>query len=104
MPSSINGLGIPTPPAALPLAPAAQGSASAEDAPVFGNLLMKSLSDVNGIEQAANVAVEKGFTGDDLTQIEAMTSLKKADLALRLMIQIRTKIMDAYSEIKQMQM
>jgi flagellar hook-basal body complex protein FliE len=33
-----------------------------------------------------------------------MTSMKKADLALRLMIQVRNKIMDAYTEIKQMQM
>ena len=42
--------------------------------------------------------------GEDVTQIEAMTAMKKADLAMRLMIQVRNKIMDAYTEIKQMQM
>jgi flagellar hook-basal body complex protein FliE len=104
MPSSINGLGIPTPPAAPPAEPAGPGSLPPADAPLFGSLLFKSLNQVNGLEQSAHAAVEKGFTGDDVTQVEAMTSLKKADLALRLMIQIRNKIMDAYSEIKQMQM
>ena len=39
-----------------------------------------------------------------MTQIEVMTSMKKADLALRMMIQIRNKIMDAYDEIKQLRM
>ena len=39
-----------------------------------------------------------------ITQVEAITAMKKADLALRLMIQFANKIMDAYTEIKQMQM
>jgi flagellar hook-basal body complex protein FliE len=104
MPSSINGLGIPTPPPA-PGPLSANGAAAADqEAPLFGDLLVRSLSQVNGLEQSAQAAVEKSFTGDDMTQIEAMTSMKKADLALRLMIQIRNKLMDAYSEIKQMQM
>jgi flagellar hook-basal body complex protein FliE len=30
--------------------------------------------------------------------------MKKADLSLRMMIQVRNKIFDAYNEIKQMQM
>ncbi len=100
---SINGLGLPKP--TVPTAPTAgQGSVQAGEAPVFQNLLLKSLNQVNGLEASANAAVEKSFTGDDITQIEAMTSMKKADLALRLMIQVRNKIMDAYTEIKQMQM
>ncbi len=104
MPISINGLGIPAPPPAPPAAPAGSGSVPAGDAPLFGNLLLKSLNQVNGLEQSAHAAVEKGFTGDDVTQVEALTSMKKADLALRLMIQIRNKIVEAYTEIKQMQM
>jgi flagellar hook-basal body complex protein FliE len=104
MSSSINGLGIPMPPTAPAASPVASGPASAGDAPLFGDLLIKSLSQVNGLEQSAHAAVERSFVDDDLTQIEAMTAMKKADLAMRLMIQVRNKIMDAYSEIKQMQM
>jgi flagellar hook-basal body complex protein FliE len=104
MPSPINGLGIPTPPVAQPsLASGPEVSAAGETSD-FGNMLLKSLNQLNGMQQSAQTAVEKSFAGDDITQIEAMTSMKKADLAMRLMIQIRNKIMDAYTEIKQMQM
>jgi flagellar hook-basal body complex protein FliE len=102
--TSINGLGFPTPPATPPAAPAASGSAQPADAPLFSDLLSKSLNQVSSLEQSAQAAVERSFAGDDVTQVEALTSMKKADLALRLMIQIRNKIMDAYTEIKQMQM
>jgi flagellar hook-basal body complex protein FliE len=104
MPSSINGLGFPTPPPAPSASSAIRTSAPDQEAPLFGDLLAKSLAHVNGLEQSAQTAVEKSFVDDDMTQIEAMTAMKKADLALRLMIQIRNKIMDAYAEIKQMQM
>ncbi len=101
MTGSISGLGIPIP----PMAPApSPGAPPATDGPLFGELLLKSLSQANGLEQSAQAAVERSFGDDDLTQIEAMTAMKKADLAMRLTIQIRNKIMDAYSEIKQMQM
>jgi len=104
MPSSINGLGIPTPPLAPPSAAAGPDSLSAAESPLFGKLLLKSLSQVSGLEQSAQAAVEKSFAGDDITQVEALTSMKKADLALRLMVQIRNKVVEAYNEIKQMQM
>ena len=104
MPSSINGLGIPTPPPAPGPLSASGGAANSQESSLFGDLLVRSLSQVNGLEQSAQAAVEKSFADDDMTQIEAMTSMKKADLALRLMIQIRNKLMDAYTEIKQMQM
>jgi flagellar hook-basal body complex protein FliE len=104
MSASINGLGIPLPPTAPAASGAGPGSAPGGDTSLFGDLLAKSLGQVNGLEQSAQAAVERSFAGDDTTQIEAMTAMKKADLALRLMIQVRNKIMDAYSEIKQMQM
>jgi flagellar hook-basal body complex protein FliE len=104
MSASINGLGIPLPPTAPAASQVGPGSAPAGDTPLFGDLLAKSLGQVNGLEQSAQAAVERSFADDDMTQIEAMTAMKKADLALRLMIQVRNKIMDAYTEIKQMQM
>jgi flagellar hook-basal body complex protein FliE len=104
MTGSISGLGIPIPPMAPAASPLAPGAPPAADAPLFGELLLKSLNQANGLEQSAQAAVERSFADDDITQIEAMTAMKKADLAMRLMIQIRNKIMDAYTEIKQMQM
>jgi flagellar hook-basal body complex protein FliE len=104
MPSSINSLGIPTTPPRPSALPASGTAGPDQEAPLFGDLLVKSLGQVNGLQESAQAAVEKSFVDNDMTQIEAMTSMKKADLALRLMIQIRNKIMDAYTEIKQMQM
>jgi flagellar hook-basal body complex protein FliE len=104
MTGSINGLGIPMPPTAPTGSPLTPGGSATSEGPAFGDLLLKSLNQANGMQESAQDAVEKSFAGDDLTQIEAMTAMKKADLSLRLMIQIRNKIMDAYTEIKQMQM
>jgi flagellar hook-basal body complex protein FliE len=67
-------------------------------------MLLEQLGKVNALDQSAQSAVERSLSGGDITQVEALTEMKKADLALRMMIQIRNKIFDAYSEIKQMQM
>ncbi len=102
--NAVNGFPIPAPPAAPAAGPSGSASTAAAGSPLFGNLLLQSLGQVNALDQSAQGAVEKAFTGDDVSQVEVLTSMKKADLALRLMVQIRNKIMDAYSEIRQMQM
>ena len=102
--NSINGFPVPAPPTAPSAGPSGSASTSAAGPNLFGNLLLQSLGQVNAFDQSAHSAVEKAFSGDDVSQVEVLTSMKKADLALRLMVQIRNKIMDAYSEIRQMQM
>ncbi len=102
MPSAINGLTFPLIPPAPPQV-AADPPASAEP-PLFQNLLMESLGRVESLQQSAQTAVEKGLAGGDITQVEVMTAMKKADLALRMMLQIRNKILDAYNEIQQLRM
>ena len=42
--------------------------------------------------------------GGDITQVEVFSAFKKADLALRMLLQIRNGVLEAYNEIKQMQM
>ena len=79
-------------------------SPSTGQSPPFADLLMQQLGQVNSLEQTAQAAVEKSLAGDDISQVEVLTEMKKADLALRMMIQVHNKIFDAYSEIKQMQM
>ena len=78
MSASINGLGIPLPPTAPAASQVGPSSAPAGDTPLFGDLLAKSLGQVNGLEQSAQAAVERSFADDDMTQIEAMTAMKKA--------------------------
>jgi flagellar hook-basal body complex protein FliE len=104
MSNSINGLGFPQPPAAPNPSPGGPGVQSSADMPRFETLLMRSLNQADALQQQAQAAVEKGLAGGDITQVEMLTSMKKADLALKLMVQIRNKIFDAYTEIQQLRM
>ncbi len=79
-------------------------SAPAGQRPMFADMLLNQLGQVNALDQSAQSAVERSLSGGDISDVEVMTEMKKADLALRMMIQVHNKIFDAYNEIKQMQM
>lgn len=68
----------------------------------FQNLLADSLNQVNSMQAASQTAIEKSLAGGDITQVEVFTAVKKADLALRMMLQMRNKAMEAFEEIKQL--
>ncbi len=70
----------------------------------FQDLLLKAVDDVSAMQHQAEVAALRSVTDGDVTQVEALAALKKADLALRLMLQIRNKLLQAYQEIQQMRM
>lgn len=66
----------------------------------FQNLLVESIDHVNQMQLDANKAVESLMTGGDVNPAEVLTSLQKADLSLRMMLQIRNKLVQAYQEVK----
>jgi len=70
----------------------------------FQNLLTQAINDVSALQQQAEVSALQSMSGGDVTEVEALAALKKADLALRLMLQIRNKLVQAYQEIQQMRM
>ena len=49
------------------------------------------------------MSIQDAISGGEITQVEVATALKKADLSLRMMLQVRNKLLDAYNEIRQMQ-
>ena len=61
------------------------------------------MNQTSSLAQSAEQAVETSLTGGDITQIEVLSAVKKADLALRMMMQIRNKLLEGFNEIKQMQ-
>lgn len=69
----------------------------------FQQLLTSALRDTAALQNNAQQAVQSKLAGDDITNVEVLADLRKADLALRLMLQIRNKLLEAYNEIKQMQ-
>ncbi len=48
----------------------------------------------------ADHAIEQLATGADVSPAEVMTAVQKADLAFRMLMQIRNKFVQAYDEVK----
>ena len=68
----------------------------------FKNLLLEGLNQVNQVQVDADQAVQQLFTGGDVDPAEVLTAVQKADMAFRLMMQIRNKLVGAYEEVKDM--
>ncbi len=73
---------------------------SAGDAGSFKSALLKSIDDVNSVQIQADQAVETLMTGGDADPAAVLTAVQKADLAFRMMMQMRNKVMQVYQEVK----
>lgn len=93
-------------PGSIPLPPAvgSLGSGGAaggvEGRSAFKDVLLESIEQVNSMQQDANKAMEAFATGGDVTPAEVLTAVQKADLAFRMMMQIRNKLVQAYQEVQ----
>jgi flagellar hook-basal body complex protein FliE len=68
--------------------------------PAFKDVLLNSIREVNDAQHEADRAVEALFTGEAVNPAEVLTAVQKADLAFRMMMQIRNKLVAAYDEVK----
>ena len=69
----------------------------------FGGMLNDALGEVNNLQQQADESIKNMVTGDGKNIHETMISLEKADISFKLMMKVRTKLMDAYNEVIKMQ-
>jgi flagellar hook-basal body complex protein FliE len=92
----INNISIPQA-LTTPSAPAIGGQSNG---PSFKDVLVDSIQQVNSMQLEADQAVETMFTGGDINPAEVLTAVQKADLAFRLTMQMRNKLMEVYQEIK----
>lgn len=67
-------------------------------------MLFNSLGQVNQLEHQAQMNIEGRLLGEDITSAEVFTSMRKADMALKMMMQVRNKLVDAYQEIQNLRM
>lgn len=74
---------------------------SKQSGETFRNLLVDSIENVNQMQQQADTAVEALFSGGDVNPAEVLTAVQKADMAFRLTMQVRNKLMDVYREIQE---
>lgn len=68
----------------------------------FADTLKKSIDDVSKLQQDASQAVTDLATGKTENVSGVMTAVEKSDLAFKTLLAIRSKLMDAYTEIKGM--
>jgi flagellar hook-basal body complex protein FliE len=76
-------------------------SAGATPASNFADVLKKSIDEVSKLQEEASQAVEAVASGQSQNVTGVMSAVEKADLAFKTLLAIRTKLMDAYDEIKQ---
>lgn len=68
----------------------------------FQSVLLNSLEEVNRLQQQAAAGTSDLFVGRTDNVAEVMGRVRKAEVAFTLMMEIRNKLIDAYSEIRQM--
>ncbi len=69
----------------------------------FAGLLRDQVENVNTMQMDANEMVHTMLTGGDVNEAEVLTSVQKADLAFRMLLQVRNKLVEAYREVQQIQ-
>jgi flagellar hook-basal body complex protein FliE len=86
--------------------PPATTAPAGKTAPVegkdFQHYLVESLEKVNQLQTEADAGVQRLLTGESDNVAEVFSASRKAGIAFDLLMEIRNKLLDAYSEIKQM--
>jgi len=69
----------------------------------FADALKQSIDQVNEYQKNADSAIKNMAAGKTKNIHETMLAIEKADMSLKLMMQVRNKVLDAYKEIMRMQ-
>jgi flagellar hook-basal body complex protein FliE len=94
--TAINNISIPQ----APVMPQVPSLDARPDGASFKDMLADSIQQVNTMQLDADKAVETLFTGGEINPAEVLTAVQKADLAFRLTMQMRNKLMEVYQEVK----
>ena len=84
------------------ITPITQPPAASTEAPSSGfkEFLLDSIGQVNEMQNQADKSVETLFTGGDVNPAEVLTAVQKADLAFKMMMQVRNKLVQTYHEVR----
>jgi flagellar hook-basal body complex protein FliE len=78
-------------------------SNSKKDNTSFSDLLAKSLNDVNKLQITADNAINEIATGKMDNIQDAVMAIEKADISMRLLLEVKNKAVQAYNQIMNMQ-
>ncbi len=68
----------------------------------FKSYLLESLEKVNRLQLEADAGVQKLLTGETDNVAEVFSAARKAGIAFDMLMEIRNKLMEAYTELRQM--
>ena len=78
-------------------------SPKTEDKQAFGQMLSRSIEDVDQAHKHADNMITKMASGENIDIHNTMIAVEKADISFQLMMQVRNKLVGAYQEIYRMQ-
>ena len=70
----------------------------------FSTFLLEAVKGVNQLQHDAEIAVQHYTVGKSQNLHDTMMAMEKADISLRLLMQVRNKAVEAYQEIMRMQL
>jgi flagellar hook-basal body complex protein FliE len=74
-----------------------------DNSPSFADTLKNAVTSVNQMSKESDVQIQKLATGENKNIAEVMIQAEKASVAVKLLTQVRNKIIDAYQEVMKMQ-
>jgi flagellar hook-basal body complex protein FliE len=88
-------------PQSMPLTPSR--APAQEGGKGFMNFLEQAVGEVNRTQMESDRAIEQLQGGEAKNLHEVMIAMEEADISLRLMVQMRNKLVESYQEIMRMQ-
>ncbi|HEY1685854.1 MAG TPA: flagellar hook-basal body complex protein FliE [Tepidisphaeraceae bacterium] len=76
------------------------GAAAPTNGASFADALKSSINEVSRLQEDASNAVDDVASGKSDNVTGVMTAMEKSDLAFKTLLSIRSKLLDAYDEIK----
>lgn len=76
--------------------PSSQSSPEGES---FSDILKTAISGVDNAQHEAKSAVEMALNGESTDIHDTMIALQKADTSLKMMLEVRNKLLEAYQEV-----
>jgi len=80
-----------------------QGGGADQTEKSFASTLKDAVNQVNAAQKESDHKMQELATGKSQNIHETMIAAEKADIALRLMVQVRNKMIEAYQEMMRMQ-
>lgn len=81
----------------------AQDSGAAKGSKSFADTLGDAVQEVNTLQKKSDHLMQQLATGKSKNIPEVMIAAEQADIAFKLMVQVRNKLIEAYQEIMKMQ-